>query len=327
MVYENKEGLCCSSRRLIGHQGISSTGFNQNNCHVPNSVQRALTLKPTELTGDEQTAILAERYSQRAEAYDKLWSPVIRPAGERLLRQLPLKAARSIIDVGTGAGALLPAIRRAAPSATILGVDRSDGMLRLAREKHTGHLALMDVQKLALPANRFDVGVIAFVLFHVPSPQRCLDEVNRVLKPGGTVGTVTWGAERVPTANAVWDEELEAVGARFLELPATDNRTCCDNTEKVTALFHQTGFIVTRVWSEAIEYRWRPEDYFDYQMRSTSRLRLLSLDEADREACLGRIRKRLSGSDDQQYAYAGDVVMAIARKVDAGGPTLGENNG
>jgi SAM-dependent methyltransferase len=100
-------------------------------------------MKPAELTGEEQTAILAERYSQRAEAYDRFWSPVIRPAGERLIGQLPIQAASSIIDVGTGAGALLPAIRRAAPSATILGVDRSDGMLRLAREKHPGWLAVL----------------------------------------------------------------------------------------------------------------------------------------------------------------------------------------
>jgi ubiquinone/menaquinone biosynthesis C-methylase UbiE len=284
-------------------------------------------MKPAELTGEEQTAILAERYSQRAEAYDKLWSPVIRPVGERLIRQLPLKAASSIIDVGTGAGALLPAIRRAAPSATILGVDRSDGMLRLAREKHSGSLALMDVQKLALPANRFDAAVIAFVLFHVPSPERCLSEVNRVLKPGATAGTVTWGAERIPMANAVWDEELEAAGARFLELPATDNRACCDNAEKVTALFEQTGFIVTRVWSESIEYRWRPEDYFEHQTRSTSRLRLLSLADGDREACLRRIRERLAGSGDEQYVYSGEVVMAIAQKAAVGGHTLGEDDG
>jgi ubiquinone/menaquinone biosynthesis C-methylase UbiE len=284
-------------------------------------------MKPAELTREEQTAILAERYSERADAYDKLWSPVIRPVGERLIRQLSLKEARSIIDVGTGAGALLPAIRRAAPSATILGVDRSDGMLRLAREKHSGWLALMDVQKLALHSNQFDAAVVAFVLFHVPNPERCLNEVNRVLKPGGTVGTVTWGAERMPMANAIWDEELEAVGAHFLELPATDNRACCDNAEKVTALFEQAGFIVTRAWSESIEYRWRPEDYFDYQMRSTSRLRLLSLDQGDREACLRRIRKRLSGADDEQYVYSGEVVMAMAHKADAGGRTQGENDG
>jgi len=237
-----------------------------------------------DLSAEEQTAILADRYSQRADAYDQLWSLVIRPPGELLISQLSLSAAQCIIDVGTGAGALLPAIRRAAPNATILGVDRSAGMLRLARQEHSGLLALMDVQNVALAANRFDAAVVAFVLFHVPSPERCLSEVNRVLKPAGTVGTLTWGAERVPMANGVWDEELEAAGAQVLELPATDNRTCCDNAHKVTSLLEQAGFGVVRVWSESIEYRWRPEDYFARQSRSTSRLRLLSLDEGDREA-------------------------------------------
>jgi ubiquinone/menaquinone biosynthesis C-methylase UbiE len=280
-----------------------------------------------DLSADEQTAILADRYSQRADAYDQLWSPVIRPPGELLISQLSLSAAKCIIDVGTGAGALLPAIRRAAPNATILGVDRSDGMLRLAKQKHSASLALMDVQNLALGANQFDAAVVAFVLFHVPSPERCLSEVNRVLKPAGTVGTVTWGAERAPMANAVWDEELETVGARVVELPATDNRACCDNAHKVTSLLEHAGFGVARVWSESIEYRWRPEDYFEHQTRSTSRLRLLSLDEGDREACLRRIRERLAGSGDEQYVYSGEVVMAIAHKAAVGGHTQGDGDG
>ena len=128
-------------------------------------------------------------------------------------------------------------------------------------------------------------------------------------------------------ANAVWDEELEAAGAYVLELPATDNRACCDNADKVTSLLEQAGFGVTRVWSESIEYRWRPEDYFEHQTRSTSRLRLLSLDEVDREACLRRVRERLAGAGDEQYVYSGEVVMAIAHKADVGGHTQGEDDG
>lgn len=37
-----------------------------------------------DLSADQQAAILADRYSQRADAYDQLWSPVIRPPGELL---------------------------------------------------------------------------------------------------------------------------------------------------------------------------------------------------------------------------------------------------
>lgn len=280
-----------------------------------------------ELTDDAQTAALAERYSQRAGAYDELWSPIIRPAGERLVAHLSLGSARILIDVGTGAGALLPAIRLAAPMATIVGVDRAEGMLRLARGRHSGPLALMDVQRMGLADNRFDAAIIAFVLFHIPSPELCLSEVNRVLKMGAAVGTVTWGAERLPPAAAVWDEELKTAGAHILELPATDNRACCDSAEKMTTLFERTGFGSARVWSESIEHRWRPEDYFDYQMRSTSRLRLLSLDPDQREACLHRIRDRLFGLDDQQYTYSGEVFMATARKTSRGERMLGDVDG
>src|SRR5438132_11176221 len=104
-------------------------------------------MKGADLTAGQQTAMLADRYTQRAAVYDALWSPIIRPAGERLINRLPLAAAKSVLDVGTGTGALLPAIRRAAPGAAILGVDRSDGMLRLARDRRLGEwIELMGAQ-------------------------------------------------------------------------------------------------------------------------------------------------------------------------------------
>ena len=274
-------------------------------------------MKVADLTAGQQTAMLADRYSQRAQAYDGLWSPVIRPIGERLIARLPLTADTShVIDVGTGAGSLLPAIQLAAPSAVVVGIDRSQGMLRLAKERHSCPLALMDVQRLALPANRFEVAIVAFVLFHLPWPEQCLAEVNRVLQPGGSVGTVTWGSETEPPASAIWDDELQAAGARVIQLPAVDNRDCCDSTQKMTTLLEQAGFVSIKVWTESIEHRWRPEDHFDYQLRMNSRLRLQSLDVQDRESCLNRVRDRLFGADRAQYVYRGEVFMATAVKAD-----------
>ena len=267
-----------------------------------------------ELTADEQSALLAERYTLRAEAYDAFWSPVIRPVGERLLSHLPLSQATNIIDVGTGAGALLPLIQGAAPTATVLGVDRSEGMLQLARQKHPGPLALMDVQRLDLPSDQFDAAVVAFVLFHLPLPERCLLEVHRVLRPGGWIGTVTWGAEFPPPANTVWDEELASAGAQLVELPATDNRARCDSPAKMSSMLELTGFTPEEVWTESLEHRWRPEDHFEYQLRSTSLVRLQSLSSDNRAACIQRVRNRLSQLGQDQYVFRGDVVLATAVK-------------
>ncbi len=267
-----------------------------------------------QLTADEQSAILAERYTLRAEAYEALWSPVIRPVGERLLTHLPLSGARSVIDVGTGAGALLPLIQKAAPEATVLGVDRSAGMLRLAKKKHPGPLALMDVQELDLPRDQFDAAVVAFVLFHLPFPERCLQEVHRVLRPGGSIGTVTWGAEHPPPASTIWDEELAAEGAHPVDLPATDNRARCDSPAKIASLLEQAGFSLEEIWTESLEHRWQPEDHFEYQIRSTSLVRLQSLGSEDRAACMQRVRDRLFRAGEDQYTFRGDVVMATAVK-------------
>jgi ubiquinone/menaquinone biosynthesis C-methylase UbiE len=271
---------------------------------------------PDELTAEDQTAILAERYSERAEAYDALWSPVIRPVGERLLSHLPLSQAKNIVDVGTGSGALLPLIQKASPSATVLGVDNSEGMLRLAKQKHPGPLALMDVQNLDLGDNQFDVAVVAYVLFHLPRPDRCLAEVNRVLRAGGVVGTVTWAAEHIPLAEAIWDKELEASGAQVPGLPAADNRGCCDSPEKVAALLAQAGFGSTRTWTEPLHYQWRPEDFFEYQLRGAARIRLLSLAPDERDRCVSRVRERLSGQGEDQFLFRGELVLATGVKAD-----------
>lgn len=272
-------------------------------------------MKPSaELTAEEQTGVLADLYSVRANAYDSLWSPVILPLGQRLLDRLPLAEATDVIDVGTGAGALLPSIRKAAPKARILGVDRSAGMLRLAKKKHGGPLLLMDAQKLELSTSQFDVAVIAFVLFHLPHPERCIDEVNRVLRPGGAVGTVTWGAQHSSAASGIWDEELRAAGARIVELPAVENMSCCDSRPKVSALLKRGGFRSIRVWTEPVQHRWRPKDHFEYQVHSSWREELESLPRGKRQDCLSRVRSRLAGLGKDQYVFRGTVVMATAVK-------------
>jgi ubiquinone/menaquinone biosynthesis C-methylase UbiE len=279
------------------------------------------------LTASEQTGVLADMYSRRAGAYDELWSPIIRPVGERLLDHMQLTDAKRVIDVGTGAGALLPAIQRASPGADVVGVDRSEGMLRLCRQKFPGPLALMDVQSLAIQSEKFDAAVLAFVLFHMPSPKRCLEEVSRVLKPGGKVGTVTWGPETVPEANRVWDEELQAAGATTVTLPATDNKSSTNSPAKMTALLEEPGFVSIKGWAEPLEHQWQPDVHFEYLMRSTARERLGSLDPAAREACLQGIRDRLSGAGADQFVFRSEVVLTTAVKPSGGRDNAGRRNG
>src|SRR5437764_10445174 len=111
-----------------------------------------------------------------------------------LLAELPLGAARRVLDAGAGTGSLLPDLRNAAPQACVIGADISLGMLRIAQKKSLSPLVVMSIDRLALRPV-FDVAVLAFVLFHSPDPINALREVYRVLLPCGTIGLVTWTAD------------------------------------------------------------------------------------------------------------------------------------
>src|SRR5437879_4495691 len=117
----------------------------------------------------EHSRRLTAHYDADAIAYAALWAPVLLPLSRKLLDRLPMATAGHVIDIGTGAGTLLPELAGAAPNAFVVGVDRSLGMLRIGRTAGRA-LALVDALRLPMRPASFDVAVMAFVLFHLPDP-------------------------------------------------------------------------------------------------------------------------------------------------------------
>ncbi len=75
----------------------------------------------------------------------------------------------------------------------IIGVDFSEQSIKVANTKkeffktHTAAFQTSDAQNLPFEDNRFDFVVSCECLEHVPSPQKMIDELYRVVKKGGTV--------------------------------------------------------------------------------------------------------------------------------------------
>jgi SAM-dependent methyltransferase len=94
-----------------------------------------------------------------------------------------------VLDVGAGTGAITAGIARAVgPSGTVLGIDRDETMIRLAREHHAGiaNLAfeLLDVLELR-DDGRFDVVTAARALQWIADPPRALRRMHAATRSGG----------------------------------------------------------------------------------------------------------------------------------------------
>lgn len=103
----------------------------------------------------------------------------------------PRSSAGASSEVGVGTGLSLPAYAR---SNSIFGVDISAPMLQRARKRvarlrldHVEGLAVMDAEDLTFPDASFDVVVAQYVVTAVPHPERALDELVRVVRPGGEI--------------------------------------------------------------------------------------------------------------------------------------------
>jgi phosphatidylethanolamine/phosphatidyl-N-methylethanolamine N-methyltransferase len=120
-----------------------------------------------------------------------VWAPVYDLVGGRFdgkrresLRLLDVQAGERVLVVGAGTGGDLPYLPA---GCQVVATDLTFAMLTRARSRlrSGSHLAVMDGHQLALPPSSVDAVVLHLLLAVIPDPVRCLQEVERVLRPGG----------------------------------------------------------------------------------------------------------------------------------------------
>jgi len=134
-------------------------------------------------------------------------------ARRAILGDLRLGPEDHLLDVGCGGGILLRDALRAGAEAT--GVDHSEEMVRLARERAPGaRVVLADAGQLPFGDAAFSAAAMAIVLIFLEEPVGVLRECRRVLTPGGRLAAYTTAPELRGTPAA---PEPLASRARFYE--------------------------------------------------------------------------------------------------------------
>ncbi len=104
-----------------------------------------------------------------------------------LIRELPAGATR-VLDLACGTGDLTGLLAARYPAARVYGLDLNPQMLRRARRRLTGsafQFRAGDMSRLDWPDGTFEVVTGGYALRYPPSLATLLEEVHRVLKPGG----------------------------------------------------------------------------------------------------------------------------------------------
>lgn len=107
-------------------------------------------------------------------------------------RALALQTQGEAADLGCGTGSLVLELARRAPGLRVTGIDLSDQLLEAGRRaaQHSGLAGQVDfrlgsVEALPFPNQSLDLAVSTLSLHHWAEPLKVLNEIERVLKPGG----------------------------------------------------------------------------------------------------------------------------------------------
>jgi demethylmenaquinone methyltransferase / 2-methoxy-6-polyprenyl-1,4-benzoquinol methylase len=119
-------------------------------------------------------------------------------------RQIHPGNCLKIIDLATGTGDLLISLLKLhRDTERIVGLDVSEGMLNLCREKlrrrglaRRVELLCADAMATLLAANSFDAATIGFGIRNTPDVAKTLREMHRILKPGGTAVVLEFSLPR-----------------------------------------------------------------------------------------------------------------------------------
>ena len=224
--------------------------------------------------------MVVERANRDVEEHDKLGHGLHEKTDRRLSDILAPAPGSLCLDVATASGSLALALAsRVGNEGKVIGIDLAQRMLDFAERKARAHkvknieFKQMNAQQLEFEDNTFDVVACSLAIFYFPDIEGALQEMKRVLKPGGTLGIATADPHNafMPLSEPYMarlhrtTDELDIHPPEYSEL-STQTR----KKDGLKRLINEAGFADVDVREESIPVHFTaPEDWWNYGRGST----------------------------------------------------------
>lgn len=183
-------------------------------------------------------------WDKAATLYEQSWQDQLKPAQKRLLEMADFQPGETVLDIACGTGLVtFPAAEAVGENGKVIATDISQSMIDLAgtaaadRQISNTTFIRMGGEDLDFPDNSFDAVICALGLLYFRDPAKSLEEMFRVLKPGGRAVAAVWGERK----NCGWADIF----------PIVDNRVESDvcpmffnlgNQDTLKLIYQNAGF-------------------------------------------------------------------------------------
>ena len=150
----------------------------------------------TQMVRADGSGAMFDQIAKRYDLLNRLMSfGMDRDWRRKLIDAMPTHG--QILDVATGTADVALALAKRHPQARIIGLDPSRGMLdvgerKVEKKKLSDRIGLVqgDAQEMTFETDQFSGCTVAFGIRNVPDRLRGLQEMARVVKPGGPVAVL-----------------------------------------------------------------------------------------------------------------------------------------
>jgi ubiquinone/menaquinone biosynthesis C-methylase UbiE len=239
--------------------------------------------------------------------------------GTATVARLRLQPGASVLDVCCGAGAsALPAARAVGPRGSVLGLDIAEPLIGIGTERALklglGNISfrVCDATDAGLASESFDACICVFGVFFAADMPTFVQEMWRLVRPGGNLAITTWGPGWCEPASSIfWQAVRELDPALFRAFNPWDEITTAAALADLLTRGGVPGATVESTAGELHELR-HPDDFWDIVLGSGYRATVESLDDERRSALHERVVGELRSRDVTKLCN--DVVFATAVK-------------